>query len=172
MRQIQINRNLILREDGKLINVNSGEEYTPKNPNMGYYRVKTPNGHKYVHKLVMELFGPPKPGTEYEIDHINRNRLDNNIENLRWVTRQENTYNKGNNRKVGRRKCDISNKDYQKITNDNYYSNNKEKECIRNNDYRKEHLDKANEASKRWQKNHPEEYKKRQHEYYLKRKAK
>lgn len=172
MRQIQINRNLILREDGKLINVRSGEEYIPKNPNMGYYRVKTSNGHKYVHRLVMELFGPPKPGPEYEIDHINRNRLDNRIENLRWVTRQENNYNKVNNRELGKRKCDISCKDYQKITNDNYYAKNKEKECVRNNDYRKDHLDKANEASKRWRQNHPEEYKKRQHEYYLKRKQK
>lgn len=172
MKEVQINRDLILREDGKLFNVHTGEEFIPKNPNTGYYRVRTPNGHKYVHRLVMELFGPPKPGPEYEIDHRNQNRLDNDINNLRWVTRQENNYNKGNNRELGKRKCDISCKDYQKISNDNYYIKNKEKENLRNNNYRKDHLDKANETSKRWRQNHPEEYKKRQHEYYLKRKLK
>ena len=102
MRTIQINRNLILREDGKLFNVHTGEEFIPR----------LTGGHRYfevgiygrclkkVHQLVMEYFGPPKPGPEYEIDHINRNKLDNRLENLRWVTRQENSYNRTTNRQI------------------------------------------------------------------------
>ena len=111
MRTIQINRNLILREDGKLFNVHTGEEFIPR----------LTGGHRYfevgiygrclkkVHQLVMEYFGPPKPGPEYEIDHINRNKLDNRLENLRWVTRQENSYNRTTNRQIGQRKCDCEN---------------------------------------------------------------
>ena len=30
-----------------------------------------------------------------EIDHVNRNKLDNRLENLRWVTRSQNTANRG-----------------------------------------------------------------------------
>lgn len=116
MKQVQINKHLILREDGKLIDFKKGVEFIPKT-NGGYYRItlggKKHRKGKYVHVLVMEHFGPPRPGPEYEIDHINRNRLDNRLENLRWVTRRENTYNKTNNKPIGERKCDISEKEYK-----------------------------------------------------------
>jgi len=110
MRTIQINRNLILREDGKLFNVHTGEEYISKANNCGYLQVHIYGKHrKLVHQLVMEHFGPPKPGPKYEIDHINRNKLDNRLENLRWVTHTENMYNKNNNRIIGTRRCDCEN---------------------------------------------------------------
>jgi len=46
-----------------------------------------------VHCLVAEAF-IPNPNNKPEIDHINRNSLDNRVENLRWVTRSENQINK------------------------------------------------------------------------------
>lgn len=91
MRQVQINRNLILREDGKLLKLRKGV-LTGEN--------------KDVHTLVMELFGPPKPGPEYIVDHINHNTHDNNITNLRWVTYRENQYNRIDNLPIGERLCD------------------------------------------------------------------
>ncbi len=44
-----------------------------------------------VHRLVLEAFGPPRP-VGYECSHINGVLLDNRIENLEWVTREENRY--------------------------------------------------------------------------------
>lgn len=45
-----------------------------------------------VHRIVAQCF-IPNPENKPCIDHINTNRLDNRIENLRWVTRIENQNN-------------------------------------------------------------------------------
>ena len=45
-----------------------------------------------VHILVAEAF-LEKPEGKYEVDHINRNRKDNRVENLKWCTHKENMNN-------------------------------------------------------------------------------
>lgn len=46
-----------------------------------------------VHRIVAETF-IPNPENKSEVDHINRIRNDNRVENLRWVTRLENAQNR------------------------------------------------------------------------------
>ena len=60
----------------------------------GYTRLTIHGRNIEVHLLVAERYLGPKPGTNYQVDHINRNRSDNRVENLRWVTRQENCNNR------------------------------------------------------------------------------
>ena len=68
----------------------------PKQNVAGYLQVNVPvrNTTTLVHRLVAEAFlEKPEGYDKVEIDHRNHNRLDNRIENLRWVTHSENMRN-------------------------------------------------------------------------------
>lgn len=47
-----------------------------------------------VHRLIATAFRP-NPENKPHIDHVNRNRNDNRVTNLRWVTSKENSENRG-----------------------------------------------------------------------------
>lgn len=61
----------------------------------GYYGVAlTKNGRTKwfrINRLVLQAFKPIQNPEKFEGDHINRNRLDNRLENLQWLTHGENT---------------------------------------------------------------------------------
>jgi len=60
----------------------------------GYWRVETGGKSYQAHRLIWQfVHGEPPVG---EIDHINGNRSDNRLENLRVVSRAENCQNRHN----------------------------------------------------------------------------
>ncbi len=81
-------------KSGRIGNNHVGHFLTPHNCG-GYYEVTLKNNtHRKtikVHVLVAKAFIPNNdPVNKIEVDHINRDRLNNTINNLRWVTHAEN----------------------------------------------------------------------------------
>lgn len=104
----------------------------------GYYTVALTKDsktiQKTIHRLVAKHFLINENPDEYDIvDHIDRNRLNNNITNLRWVNCKINSMNRTVNGSiyVNKRKC--KNKEYiyyrVKIGNNNYGSYKTKKEA-------------------------------------------
>ena len=68
----------------------------PKDNGNGYYQVCLSDGkYKYVHRIIaMQFIENDDPIHKTQVDHINRIRSDNRIENLRWVSASTNNRNK------------------------------------------------------------------------------
>jgi hypothetical protein len=55
----------------------------------GYHRISINGKKMLIHRMVaLAFFGPPVPGQE--VHHENKERGDNRVANLRYVTKQEN----------------------------------------------------------------------------------
>lgn len=92
--------------------------------NSGYLSVKYRKKHYYVHRIIAECF-VPNPENKPTVDHIFRNKLENNASGLRWATHREQRDNSGvvlNAKDYGVRWCDDK-KAYMHA----YYLANKEK---------------------------------------------
>ena len=56
----------------------------------GYCAVSTERGPMFCHRLVMFTWRPIPNAEVLTVDHLNHNKRDNSLENLEWVTREEN----------------------------------------------------------------------------------
>jgi hypothetical protein len=59
----------------------------------GYLKVVFKHINIYIHRLVALAF-IPNPENKPTIDHIDRNKLNNRVENLRWATHSEQVLNR------------------------------------------------------------------------------
>jgi hypothetical protein len=82
----------ILKERGRVV----GKILKPCVCGAGYFVVTLcKNGFKtkyYIHRLIGIQF-IPNPENKSTIDHIDRNRTNNNFQNIRWATQSEQNHN-------------------------------------------------------------------------------
>tara|TARA_R110000796_G_scaffold226267_1_gene342770 strand:+ start:113 stop:571 length:459 start_codon:yes stop_codon:yes gene_type:complete len=87
----------IIFEDGKIMN-QYGKELKPCKNKKGYIQLVLSKNKKQknfsLHRLLALTF-IPNPDNLPEVDHIDRDRSNNDLENLHWVTSLENCQNKG-----------------------------------------------------------------------------
>ena len=79
------------KKNGKIV-----KEYVDKSN--GYVRLSLNQVQYYKHRIIALHFLPnDDPLIKTEVDHINHDRTDYHIENLRWCSREENQRNKSSN---------------------------------------------------------------------------
>ncbi len=88
---------ILVRNDGAVFNIYRHKQrrwtFGCKKKSNGYHEILVNWKHYLVHRLVAETF-IENIENKPTVDHINRERSDNRVENLRWATQSEQEQNK------------------------------------------------------------------------------
>lgn len=120
MEKVIISKKYYIKPDGKVYRNSDDSEFIPCIDNDGYYQLRV-KGHKspLLHRLIAETF-IPNPDNLPCIDHINRIRTDNRIENLKWCTKEENNRNTKRSLPEGKQKHQVDVKEYNREARKRY----------------------------------------------------
>lgn len=84
---------------GGFLSKTTGRMIVPYRSQTGYSRVNLSREGKFhnllAHRLVAQAFLVPTSDNQHQVDHLNGNRMDIRVENLRWATPSENMINAG-----------------------------------------------------------------------------
>lgn len=79
----------IITKDGQIINKKRGNILKPQLNGKGYLRVCIGKKLYFVHRLVAEKY-IPNPNNLPQVNHKDGNKLNNCVDNLEWVSNQQN----------------------------------------------------------------------------------
>ena len=95
-RKIEERPNYSVSNEGEVRNDKTGRILKPRKGTSGYYQIML--GRKtsplYVHRLVAKAF-IENPNNLPQVDHINGDKTDNRVENLRWLSVSDNCWSFG-----------------------------------------------------------------------------
>ncbi|MCQ2053088.1 MAG: HNH endonuclease [archaeon] len=81
--------NYIIFDDGRLFYLKTNKFIEPYYNNRGHLKVSIYNDNKkrttFIHRLVAEAF-IPNPNNLDSVHHLDRNKNNNNVENLMWIS--------------------------------------------------------------------------------------
>lgn len=92
--EIKDHSNYLIYPDGRIYSKIGKGRFLKYDLRRGYFCLCLgKKNRKLVHRLVAEHY-IPNPDNKPEVDHIDRNKLNNNVNNLRWATKSENQINR------------------------------------------------------------------------------
>ena len=91
---IPIDHQYSVSDDGLVMNHRTGKILRPEDDRRGYERVSLWGRHQKVHRLVAKRFLPAPTCEAVVVDHMDTDRKNNNVSNLRWVSYSENSRNR------------------------------------------------------------------------------
>lgn len=89
LKQIQ-KSNYYISEEGKVFNQKTGKYLQGSLDKNGYLRFRLEGKNVSIHRMVLETFDPRPNMALLEVNHIDGDKTNNKLENLEWVTHQEN----------------------------------------------------------------------------------